>query len=93
MKRFAMLLTAVAVFSGLSLAQDGAATYKAKCAMCHGANGEGKSGPAIAGAPAAKVTDVLTKGGATKAPHTKPMAGLTADQASALATYVASLKK
>ena len=33
----------------LSFAADGAATYKAKCAMCHGAEGQGKVGPALKG--------------------------------------------
>src|SRR3974390_2919078 len=30
-------------------AQDGAATYKAKCAACHGPEGQGKVGPALKG--------------------------------------------
>lgn len=79
-------------------AADGAALYKGKCAGCHGANGEGK--PAIK-APALKGTSLevdqivqhLTKGEATsKAPHNKGIAGLTDEQAKAIAEYVKSLK-
>ena len=40
-----------------------------------------------------KTFDQITKGAAgKKAPHNKPMAGLTADQAKAVATYVKGLK-
>jgi len=76
-------------------AEDGAAIYKAKCAGCHGANGEGKMGPKLAGTSlsADQIADALTKGAAgKKAPHGKPMAGLTADQATAVAAYVKTLK-
>jgi mono/diheme cytochrome c family protein len=79
-------------------AEDGAALYKSKCAGCHGANGEGK--PAIK-APALKgttldvkqITDHLTKGEPTsKPPHNKGMAGMTDDQATAIAQFVKTLK-
>jgi mono/diheme cytochrome c family protein len=79
-------------------AADGAALYKSKCAGCHGANGEGK--PAIK-APAVKGTNLdsdalvahITKGEATsKAPHNKGIAGLTDDQAKAIAEYIKTLK-
>src|ERR1035437_6013857 len=33
----------IAVCSSSAVAQDAAATYKAKCAMCHGADGKGSS--------------------------------------------------
>jgi cytochrome c553 len=73
-------------------AQDGATLFKTKCAMCHGDQGQGKPpmAPKIAGS--AKVSDVLTKGGEAKAPHIKPMSALTADQVTALAAYVKTLK-
>jgi mono/diheme cytochrome c family protein len=96
MKRYLMILAAFGVLSSLAMAQDGAALYKAKCAMCHGAMGEGKIGPSLqkTSLTTAQITDVLTKGAeGKKAPHSKPMAGLTADQASAVATYVGTLKK
>ena len=91
MKRFSIVLVAMAMMMASAFAaEDGGALYKAKCAGCHGAAGEGKMGPAIKGKT--NVVDVLTKGGATKAPHTKPMAGVSADQAQAIATYVSGLK-
>jgi cytochrome c6 len=38
---FAMLAVGVALWSTSAAADDAAATYKAKCAMCHGADGKG----------------------------------------------------
>jgi len=78
-----------------AFAADGAGTFKAKCAMCHGPNGEGKIGPALKGTAltADQITDLLTKGNdAKKAPHKKPIAGLAADDVKAVADYVKSLK-
>lgn len=96
MKRFIVALFVVGLMSGMALAaEDGAAIYKAKCAMCHGPNGEGKSAPALKGSSlsADQIADALTKGAeGKKAPHNKAMAGLTADQASAVAAYVKTLK-
>lgn len=74
---------------------DGGALYKSKCAMCHGPNGEGKSGPALKGTKLAEddIVIVLTKGKqGAKAPHGKPVAGLTDEQVKAVAHYVKSLK-
>jgi cytochrome c len=98
--KFALSLAAMLVVASLaSWAQpDGAALYKTKCAGCHGANGEGK--PAMK-APALKGTSLevnqivvhLTKGeAASKAPHNKGIAGLTEDQAKAIADWVKALK-
>jgi mono/diheme cytochrome c family protein len=96
MKRFISSLAVLALMSGMAFAaEDGAAIFKAKCAMCHGAGGEGKSGPALKGTAltAAQITDVLTNGApGKKAPHGKAVAGVTADQAAAVAAYVKSLK-
>ncbi len=92
MRRVFLLTAAVLFASSMIWAEDGAAIYKSKCAMCHGPSGEGKSGPKIAGTADSKVSDVLTKGGAAKPPHTKPMSALSADQVKAVAGYVASLK-
>jgi cytochrome c553 len=77
-------------------AQDGGTLYKTKCAGCHGAAGEGKVGPSLQKTSLSEkqIADLLTNGAAgKKAPHSKAVAGLSADQASAIATYVASLKK
>lgn len=41
MKRIAVLFTVVALAFAAAAADDTAATYKAKCAMCHGATGAG----------------------------------------------------
>ena len=92
MRRLLLVGIAVLFASSMVWAEDGAAIYKSKCAMCHGAAGEGKAAPKIAGTADTKVSDVLTKGGQAKPPHTKAMAGLTDDQVKAVASYVASLK-
>jgi len=79
-------------------AEDGAALYKAKCAMCHGPNGEGKpamKAPALKGTTktAAQITDHILKGEAdSKAPHNKPVAGVNEAQAKAIADFVKTLK-
>ncbi|MGB8010453.1 MAG: cytochrome c [Terriglobales bacterium] len=76
-------------------AADGAATYKAKCAMCHGPEGQGKVGPALKGTAltADKIVALLTTGDdAKKAPHKKPISGLAADDAKAVADFVKGLK-
>ena len=96
MKRYMMLLTAFAIFSTMAWAEDGASLYKTKCAACHGAMGEGKLGPSLQKTTMSEkqVADFLANGAAgKKAPHTKGMAGMTADQATAVATFVAGLKK
>ena len=61
-----------------AFAADGAAAYKAKCAACHGPEGQGKVGPAVKGSSltADQITDLLTKG----------------DDAKAAAEYVKTLK-
>jgi mono/diheme cytochrome c family protein len=76
-------------------AEDGAALYKTKCAACHGADGAGKVGPALKGTKlsAAQVEDLLAKGEAgKKAPHSKAMSGVSAEQAKAVAEFVKGLK-
>ena len=91
-----ILIVAVTMTVALpAFAADGAATYKAKCAACHGPEGQGKIGPALKGSSltAEQVTDLLTKGDeAKKAPHKKALPGVTADDAKAVADYVKSLK-
>jgi mono/diheme cytochrome c family protein len=96
MKRFIAGVAVFAFMTGMAFAaEDGAATYKAKCAACHGSTGEGKMGPKLVGTSlsADQIATELTKGAeGKKAPHGKPAAGLTADQASAVAAYVKTLK-
>ncbi len=91
MKRVSIVLVALAMMmSTAAFADEGADLFKSKCSGCHGAMGEGKMGPKIAGSTA--VADVLTNGGKAKAPHTKAFANLTADQVKSIADYVAGLK-
>jgi mono/diheme cytochrome c family protein len=93
-----VLLLVIALSVSLALpafAADGAATYKAKCAACHGPEGQGKVGPKLAGTSlsADDITAVLTKGNeAKKAPHKKPVSGLSDDDAKAVADFVKTLK-
>jgi mono/diheme cytochrome c family protein len=90
-----LILTLSVSLARPAFAQDGAATYKAKCAGCHGPEGQGKVGPALKGTTLtdAQITDLLTKGDdGKKAPHKKALAGLSADDAKAVAAFVKSLK-
>lgn len=79
-------------------AEDGAPVYKKKCAGCHGTSGEGKSAmkaPALKGSAldVTQLVDHITKGEpSSKAPHNKGMAGLSDEQAKAIAEYVKTLK-
>ncbi|HUO13829.1 MAG TPA: cytochrome c [Verrucomicrobiae bacterium] len=78
-----------------AFAQDGAATYKAKCAACHGPEGQGKVGPALKGTSLSsdQIAGLLTKGDdAKKAPHKKAISGLSEGDAKAVAEYVKTLK-
>jgi len=96
MKRYLMIFAALTILSSLGWAEDGAALYKSKCAMCHGAAGEGKVGPSLQKSTlsAAQIDELLTNGAAgKKAPHAKAVAGVSGDQAKSIASYVASLKK
>jgi len=77
-KLVALVMTiAVGLFiliPNLSWADDGAGLYKAKCAMCHGADGAGKPAakiPSLVSDDAkkltdAQITDMVANGGATK---------------------------
>ncbi len=91
-----VLAIAVALFAlvpSLSwAAEDGAAVYKAKCAMCHGPDGAGKVGPALKGTKVDVATFVQNGEAGKKAPHTKGISGLSADQAKAVAEFVKGLK-
>jgi mono/diheme cytochrome c family protein len=88
MKRFMTITAMLALSTGMMMAQDGATLFK-KCAMCHGASGEGKgAAPSIKGKDA---TAVLTNGG-KKAPHAAKFGGLTNEQIKTVAAYVKGLK-
>lgn len=72
MKRILVVLMAcgvMAVCSASAVAQDAAATYKSKCAMCHGADGKGgKMGtkdfasPEIKSQSDAQLVEAISKG-------------------------------
>jgi cytochrome c6 len=95
--RVVATLTAIAVMSFPSLsaqAQDGSATYKAKCAMCHGADGSKIAGhdlssAAVQGTSDADLSAVIANGKG-KMPASK---SLKPDQVTALVAYVRTLKK
>jgi len=90
-----LLFSVAASLAVPAFAQDGAATYKAKCAACHGPEGQGKVGPALKGSSltADQIADLLTKGNdAKKPPHKKAVSGVSADDAKAVAAFVKTLK-
>jgi len=83
-------------------ADDGAAVYKAKCAVCHGAD--------LAGKPAAKIpslvseeskkasdadlTDAIANGGKEKkASHSFANKGVTPDQVKMVVSYIRDAQK
>jgi cytochrome c6 len=99
-RSYIVLAAWVLLACGMSFADDGAATYKSKCAMCHGATGT--PNPAMAKAmgiqpvsdPAIKALTVdqviaTVKNGKGKM---KPIAGLTDPQVKDVANYFKSLK-
>ena len=95
-----VLAAAVSLAGAMCFAQDGAATYKAKCAMCHGPTGTPSAGmakamgikptsdPAIKGLTVAQV-ETAVKAGKGKM---KPVAGLTDAQVKDVSAYFHSLK-
>ncbi|HEV2397487.1 MAG TPA: c-type cytochrome [Candidatus Sulfotelmatobacter sp.] len=100
MKYKPMLVPTLLIVSSVvsSAADEAAALYKKKCSGCHGRSGEGKpaiKAPAIKGTSrdATQLVEHITKGEATsKSPHNKGIAGLSSDQAQAIAEFVKSLQ-
>jgi len=83
-------------------AEDGGALFKAKCAVCHGANGEGKpalKAPNLTSDEAKKLsdadlTDMIANGGKEKkAAHAFSKKGVTDEQVKALVAYIRELQK
>ncbi len=94
--KLALLVLAIAVVLFIMLpnlswaAEDGAALFKAHCAMCHGADAAGKpamKAPAVKGKTEAEVKKALDT-----PKHTAAKKKLNDDQAKAIATYLAGLK-
>ncbi|HTZ95418.1 MAG TPA: c-type cytochrome [Terriglobales bacterium] len=92
---FAML------FSTFSLADSGGDTFKAKCAMCHGADGKGATGMGkslglrdlgsadVQGQSDADLTNIITNG---KGKMPKYDGKLTKDQINDVVKYIRTLK-
>ncbi len=78
-------------------ADDGATIFKAKCAMCHGADAAGKpamKAPSLIGDAAKKASDGdLAKAVTTTARHTPAVKSLPADDVKAVVAYIRSLQK
>ena len=78
-------------------ADDGAALYKAKCAMCHGADAAGKpamKAPSLISDEAKKLSDDdLAKAVTEKAKHPPAVKSLPPDQVKLVVQYVRSLQK
>jgi cytochrome c553 len=103
----AVLLLALALFlvlPNLSWAQGPEEIYKAKCAGCHGADGNGTaagtkmgaqafSSPAVQKMSDAEIADFIENGGPQKkATHAFANKGVSAADATKLAAYVKTLK-
>ena len=107
MTKIAMLVLTIAValfilIPSLSWAEDGAAVYKAKCAVCHGADATGKPAAKIPSLVSddvkklsdADLSDFIANGGPTKkATHAFATKGLTPDQIKAVVSAVRDLQK
>jgi mono/diheme cytochrome c family protein len=95
---FVLSASVLALSVAALAADDGAALYKKKCAGCHGASGEGKpavKAPALKGTQleTGQISEHTTKGNPqSKAPHNKPISGVTEEQAKAIAEFVKTLK-
>jgi mono/diheme cytochrome c family protein len=95
-----VLAVAVSLATAVCFAQSGGeATYKAKCAMCHGATGTPSAGmakmgvkpvsdPAIKALTVAQISATIKNGKGKM----KPVAGLTDAQISAVAAFYKGLK-
>jgi cytochrome c len=100
MKRTYAIYSAIAIAllaTGQSWAADGAALYKAKCAKCHGAQGQTsvmKSSPLKGNSRSADDIEQFLLNGASgkKGPHAKAISGLKEDQAKAIADYIKTLQ-
>lgn len=96
MKKTMAVLALLGAFSLTAWADDGGAIFTSKCAMCHGPAGQGKPnmGAKLAGTgkTADQIVALLTKGGAPKGIHVKPMNGIQPAQAKAVAAFVKTLK-
>lgn len=89
----AAALLAISVPARATAEEDAAATYKSKCAMCHGQKAEKKFDATMADDD---LVQIVLKGKKAEKPPNMPgyeEKGMTADQAKALVTYMKSLKQ
>lgn len=104
-KSFRSLLTLAAVVllaGSMCFAEDGAAIYKSKCAMCHGPTGTPSAGmakmlgvkpvsdPSMKGLTDAQIETAVKNGSSNG--KMKPIAGLSDAQVKAVAAYFKTLK-
>ena len=95
----AALLAGICLFSSAARADvaAGEATYKAKCAMCHGADGKGKAAMKttdLAAADTQKKSDADLSAVITNGKSPMPASkSLTPEQVKDVVAYVRSLKK
>ncbi len=101
-KKLVMLIVTIAValfvlIPNLSWAEDGAAIYKTKCAMCHGADAAGKPAakiPSLVSDEAKKQSDDgLAKAVVETAKHPAGVKSIPADDVKAIVAYIRSLQK
>ncbi len=95
-----VLAAVLAVASSICFAQDGAAVYKSKCQMCHGASGtpspamakmmgiKPTSDPAMQALSAAQVASTVTNGKGKM----KAISGLSDDEVKAVSAFFKTLK-
>lgn len=106
MKKLAAIALSTAFLAGLCLFSSPAkadtaaaeATYKAKCASCHGADGKGKetmktkdlASPDVQKMSDADLSAIITNG---KPPKMPPYKTMTPDQVKDMVAYIRSYKK
>jgi cytochrome c6 len=95
-----VMTIAVALFiliPNLSWAEDGATLFKAKCAMCHGADGAGKpalKAPSLISDEAKKKSDDdFGKAISGTAKHPAGVKSLAADDVKAVIAYIRTLQR
>jgi mono/diheme cytochrome c family protein len=108
MTKLVLLIGAIALALFLILpnlswaADDGAALYKSKCAMCHGADLAGKpaaKAPSLVSDEAkkasdAELTEMIANGGKDKKPmHAFATKGVTPDQIKMVIAYIREAQK
>ena len=93
MKKTALLLVvALLMVPVATFAEDGAAIFKAKCAMCHGADGAKNAKANLSGAEVQGKSDAdLVKFLTTDAKHSGKVGG--EENAKAIVTFLRTLKK